>query len=330
MTDSQPCPICKHPAQVTDDGRLIVICPRCGNYKIESSACDKLKDFTPSQIANLSGWVRASHDCSLADKDLDRLRGMRTPSVGEKAEKILLYLSQQNPKVSAIFSIFAPDFDELNGRLLDWDSAELSRFIQPEYLARSWAEDYEELAFLLETYLEGRLGYLATSTKDGHGYFQITPEGWTHVDSLRSVNPESQTGFIAMWFDKSVDPAYLVIDAGIRDAGYEPLRIDKKEHNNKIDDEIVAAIRRSKFLVADFTGHRGGVYFEAGLATGLALPVIWLCRKDDLEKIHFDTRQYNCILWDADNLDGLKKAVQHRIEATIGRGPLRPEGTAGN
>jgi nucleoside 2-deoxyribosyltransferase len=92
---------------------------------------------------------------------------------------------------------------------------------------------------------------------------------------------------------------------------------------DKIDDEIVAGIRRSRFLVADFTGHRGGVYFEAGLATGLGLPVIWLCRKDELEKTHFDTRQYNFIVWESDKLDELSTALKNRIEATIGRGTLQ-------
>ena len=39
----------------------------------------------------------------------------------------------------------------------------------------------------------------------------------------------------------------------IRDAGYEPVRIDQQEHVNKIDDEIIAEIHRARFVVADFT-----------------------------------------------------------------------------
>ena len=66
---------------------------------------------------------------------------------------------------------------------------------------------------------------------------------------------------------------------GIEDAGYQALRIDKKEDVVKIDDEIISEIRRSRFLVADFTqgndGARGGVYFEAGFALGLGIPVIF-------------------------------------------------------
>ena len=125
-----------------------------------------------------------------------------------------------------------------------------------------------------------------------------------------------------MWFDPQVQDAWKAIEQGIHTAGYQPLRIDQRQHNNKIDDEIVAAIRGSRFVVSDFTGHRGGVYFEAGFAMGLGIPVIWLCRKDELDKAHFDTRQYNFIVWEQAGLPELTKALKNRIEATIGRGPL--------
>jgi len=67
--------------------------------------------------------------------------------------------------------------------------------------------------------------------------------------------------------------------------------------------------------VADFTGSRGGVYFEAGFALGLGIPVIWSCRKNDVKKVHFDTRQYNHIVWN-DSSD-LYRQLRDRIEATI-------------
>jgi nucleoside 2-deoxyribosyltransferase len=139
---------------------------------------------------------------------------------------------------------------------------------------------------------------------------------------LTQGNPESRSGFIAMWFANEMNDAWKAIDYGIRQAGYDAVRIDQKQHNNKIDDEIIAGIRRSKLLVADFTGHRGGVYFEAGLAMGIGLPVIWLCRHDHLKEVHFDTRQYNFIVWETHKLEELSKALQNRIEATLGRGPL--------
>lgn len=59
-----------------------------------------------------------------------------------------------------------------------------------------------------------------------------------------------------------------------------------------------------------------------GFALGLGLPVIWLCREDELAGVHFDNRQYNFILWQPDALDELERRLKNRIEATLGHGPL--------
>ena len=123
-----------------------------------------------------------------------------------------------------------------------------------------------------------------------------------------------------MWFHDTTQDAYEHgFEAGIRDAGYDPLRIDRIEHAGKIDDEIIAQIRRSRFVVADFTGHRGGVYFEAGFALGLNLPVLWTCCKADMDNLHFDVRQFNCIDWTEPS--ELATRLKNRIEAVIGVGP---------
>ena len=123
-----------------------------------------------------------------------------------------------------------------------------------------------------------------------------------------------------MWFDESMDKAYEEgIRPGIEDAGYRPLRIDRKPDVDKIDDEVISEIRRSRFLVADFThgddGARGSVYFEAGFAHGLGVPVIYTCHSDAMEKLHFDTRQYAHIVWDTP--EELRNSLHQRILARI-------------
>ncbi|HZM06095.1 MAG TPA: hypothetical protein VFC44_24095 [Candidatus Saccharimonadales bacterium] len=120
-----------------------------------------------------------------------------------------------------------------------------------------------------------------------------------------------------MSFDKTLDAAWadglkLAIE---EDCGYTALRVDAKEHNEKICDFIIAEIRKSKFLVADFTLHRNGVYFEAGMMMGLGRPVIFTCRQDELAKAHFDTRQYNHIEWKTPA--ELRERLKRRIQATI-------------
>jgi len=95
--------------------------------------------------------------------------------------------------------------------------------------------------------------------------------------------------------------------------------VDRTEHVNRIDDEIVARIRKSAFVVADFTEQKAGVYFEVGFALGMNLPVIWSCREDDIDNLHFDVRQYNCI--DRKDEADLAGRLQLRIEAIVGAGP---------
>ena len=119
-----------------------------------------------------------------------------------------------------------------------------------------------------------------------------------------------------MWFNDELYGAWEKgFSAALEETGYKPNRIDLQEHNEKICDKIIAEIRKSGLLVADFTGNRGGVYFEAGFAMGLDIPVIWTCRADFVEKLHFDTRQYNHITWNEP--EDLKKKLINRIEATL-------------
>ena len=72
-------------------------------------------------------------------------------------------------------------------------------------------------------------------------------------------------------------------------------------------------------MVADFTGNRGGVYYEAGFAGGLGIPVIWIVHEDDLDDVHFDTRQYNHITYSTP--EELRDKLKARILATIQTSP---------
>ena len=310
MATESKCPICGSGAVV---GEFVtqthVQCERCGNFFLGSRAAKIIGNLSKPQWVTISGWIRENQDVKITEPMLPFLEALRMPSVGEKAESLLRHLAKKFPAPGQTFSI---------------DDLALNQELQG--VAR--AETGEELRFLFYRYLRDEKQFVLQDNSVGPGPryigWNIGPKGWSFLDSLRQPNPESHIGFIAIWFDDSVTSAWKAIDKAIATAGYSPFRVDQKQHNNKIDDEIVAAIRRSKFLVADFTGHRGGVYFESGLAMGLGLPVIWLCRHDELKKTHFDTRQYNFIVWTDDKLPELTNALLKRIEATIGRGPLPP------
>ncbi|MDR1898221.1 MAG: hypothetical protein LBR10_15700 [Prevotellaceae bacterium] len=138
--------------------------------------------------------------------------------------------------------------------------------------------------------------------------------GWIEIGKLIQRNYSKQV-FVAMSFDDTMIPAYQAIEKAVKECDFIPIRIDKKEHNNEISGEILYEIRKSHFVISDVTAHKNGVYFEAGFAIGQKKPVIWSCHKDDFEKVHFDTRQYNHIVWKDEN--DLYKKMKDRIMGTI-------------
>ena len=181
-----------------------------------------------------------------------------------------------------------------------------------------FAEDDTDFAFVLDTMLSNNLINVKIK-KSGDGSLLIASpiviaeHGWMEIQKNIELNYSKQV-FIAMNFAPEMDSVYLVIKKAVSELGYDPMRIDKKEHNNEISGEILYEIKNSYFVVADVTGHRNGVYFEAGFALGQNKPVIWCCREDD-KNLHFDTRQYNHIFWK--NEEQLYEKLKDRILGTI-------------
>jgi nucleoside 2-deoxyribosyltransferase len=85
----------------------------------------------------------------------------------------------------------------------------------------------------------------------------------------------------------------------------------------------MAEIKNSRFLVADITEQKRGVYFEAGYGLGLGIQVLWSCRRDDFKNAHFDTNHYHHILWENDT--GLEEELYNFICGIIGKGPRKPK-----
>ena len=194
-----------------------------------------------------------------------------------------------------------------------------------EPATRAWSDSIEwhEIVYcfeflLAEGLVRGRIGGDSIYDCD------VTVAGYRNIAD-QATKVDLAQAFVAMWFDDSTAKAYEDgIEAGIRDAGFNSVRIDRKDHVNKIEDEIIAEIRRSRFVVADFTqgedGARGGVYYEAGFAHGLDLPVIFTCHGRSLKNLHFDTSHYSHIVW-ADPSE-LREKLRNRILAVIGQGPV--------
>jgi len=197
----------------------------------------------------------------------------------------------------------------------------ISRGVLDDFLALTESASAVEAQSLLKMMVGMRLMMLAHQDT----LFAMLPDGWLRFEELQKRQVQSSQAFVAMWFNSATEEPYEnVIQRAIYDSGYDPRRVDQKHHHlNKVDDEIIAEIRRSRFLVADFTCElekvRGGVYFEAGFAMGLNIPIIWTCKDTSMKDLHFDTRQYPHIGW-KDSAD-LYAKLKARIGSLIGDGP---------
>jgi len=165
------------------------------------------------------------------------------------------------------------------------------------------------------TWLQTSLTAEGLAERDGNA-LRLTLKGWDAISPIAGAGTPGQ-GFVAMSFDPALDTAY---DTGIKaaieeDCKLSAYRVDRTQHNEKIDDHILASIRRAQFVVADFTLQRPGVYFEAGFGLALGRIVIWTCREDDFGNLHFDTRQYNHIKWSTP--EDLREKLADRIRATV-------------
>ena len=323
------CPIWGSPAEFlpkTRGGQNVDSSRAGGRYFISDTAQATLKHRDESLQARLTTWLidqrRFGVECpEVMSNILDEVERRRPLTVQGRADRLLKFLEDQQKHIgdpihveitSAAEILYGPGYTEFGGRLL----------------ANSESVKPEEGAYLLQQ-LEKK-GFLEARSKSRDAAeYVITVNGYAYLSDLEKKTVDSKQAFVAMWFDDSMKDAYDEgIAAAIRESGYEPLRIDRKEHINKIDDEIITEIRRSRFLVADFTqaetGARGGVYYEAGFAHGLNIPVIFTCREDAIGKVHFDTRQYNHITWKTP--EELRARLAQRISATIRAGPLRNSG----
>lgn len=184
--------------------------------------------------------------------------------------------------------------------------------LSPDDFVLMDAADVQEMNYLRDALTEQGLLSRHILSVDSR---VVTPLGWGKLEPLHPGGVPG-TCFIAMAFDASLDGVYeKAIKPAVNASGLTEVRVDKVQHNGIVTDLIQAEIRRAQILVADVTMQRPGVYFEAGLALGLGRTVVWSCRNDDLAHVHFDTRQYNHVVWD--DIPGFRAALEARLRATI-------------
>ena len=320
--DTSKCPLWKTPATMRADSRyhslsIVVDSDRAGGqYVLLIHIARNLQE--PSN--ELSNEAKAQITTRLVDRRregtaipeitrelVERARSgdLRSLLPSQKADLLLRRLAQEVPNV---------------GEPIDWPKFAAAA----EVAACCEAETIHEVKMLLQYLRE--LHYAAQPPNtDSTRELMLTAQGYQRIAELEMSGIDSNQIFVAMWFHDTINRLYHdAIKVAIEEAGYTPYRVDKPSHEDKdtyemkVCDRIEVEIRRSRMVIADFThgdaGARGGVYFEAGLARGLGIPVIWSCSEDMFDELHFDTRQYPHIGWQWNKLHEFKQELSDRIQ----------------
>jgi hypothetical protein len=259
------------------------------------------------QIVRLSGWVREQNAAGILPVRITpeasrRVAQMRMPGLRERANRALRVIARKYPDL-----INPTEFIKITADL--------------EHQGISYSRNQEDAMRLLHILIDdGSFRGIVSNTTNRAVSGTLTPKGLLVAEDLGSSDLSSAQGFVAMWFDDSMNDAWTDgFYEGIRAAGFRPLRLDNEDYVGGITDEIMAQIRRSRFVVTDYTAQRNSVYFEAGFALGLGLTVIPTCRSDEIAALTFDVKHLNTLPWNtpAELADGLNR----RIRAVIGVGP---------
>jgi len=295
-------------------------CKYCGPYLIDHGFIGRIPGIDKKEN-------KFKMACILNERRLKGLSGVALSDKTNKGKKVCTYPQISAGELLDEFPKKASDFLyrallNLNRLVNPTQPFGLIRFAEKDHLHLFTSDMRGCYAFLDELAKEGYIRFNKVEAGPQQNAFFLTAIFFEMVENLKKTEVGNKRVFVAMWFDESMNDYYQDgIKKAIEDAGYEPARIDEQNFNEKICDEIIAEIKRSKFVIADFsgprTGPRSGVFFEAGFAKGLGREVIFTIREADKNKLkkHFDTRQYNHITYTSS--EDLHKKLYDRICSTI-------------
>jgi hypothetical protein len=306
---SQQCTFNMDDAKAVASRTPVHDCPRCGAYIPAGPVQERLKQMIQCGTVDpsvLSHRIRRSQNAGPFLIVLDELPALLNlgplPTPREQCEALILWIgqNQKSPEEWAAGATLAELGAVVGARIsrnegaLNW----LLRELEPKGLFK-----------------------IHPTGIGGHPGFILTMEGWDLYEDLRRKIISSKNAFMAMKFgDEELERVYRdCFKVAASDAGFKLQLINEGQGAGLIDNQIRAAIRSSKFVIADLTHDNNGAYFEAGFGEGLGLDVIYTCKADKFEKhkTHFDTNHMFTIPWDPLDLESARKNLTATIRITL-------------
>jgi hypothetical protein len=308
VTEGNECPFCKElSTTIKDFDTLQSTYSRClcGKFIIDQKALEDSGEYnkilrTDEDKILFSGYLRNNQPTVITEKFIsEELAGIldycQQIPLEEKISKIKSYIYNETLSIGMPLSI------------------NLAESYTIFYLKTS-QELHRLLLFLKDLKILNMGGSVTNNVTD----ITLTVTGFSEIESTLEDHSQSKKVFIACNFDTSYqDDLVKVIKSACAICGFDADLVSGERHNDDISHKIISDIRRSKFVIADFTDQNNGVYFEAGYAMGMSKKVIRLIDKKQFEDLHFDTRQFNHISWEHGKWKDLEEELIDQINATI-------------
>ncbi len=300
------CQICKHKAKThlynMDKDSEAIDCSYCGKYYLMHSFETDVYQKDEEKFYKVSSWIRMQNDEFNIRPEIDD-------------EKFKAVLNMKDKKIKEKFDLMMKYIKNTSSTNIDLDKIKIA----------CWLKNDDELGIFLGKMID--MDYISgvgveKSAANTYIIFinnaELTFDGLEYVESLDEPNINSKKVFAAFYFSDEIKEIFdTEVRKAVEECGLTYTRVSSlgTAHDMTIDDEIIAMIKSSRIIIADFTDHRNSVYFEAGYALGMQLPVIWTCKRAHFDRLSFDTRQYPHILWDT--ADDLRQQIINRIKIII-------------
>ena len=276
--------------------KKVFICEKCGKYYINDTLKNSiLKREDKSNYYKISSWIREQNDDFSNTPTLDnfdKILKIRERTIQEKFDLVMSYISKHN------------NIKNMNDAII-----------------KSWIKNDDEFLIIYQEILDKKLikgNRLIGGRGQKINFAGVTFQGLQYIESLNQPNKSSKNIFVAFNFSDELNTIFNThVKEAIEELGfiYTIVNQNSTEHDKAISDEIIAKLKSSRIVIADFTNHRNSVYFEAGFAMGMKIPIIWTCKKGHIDELSFDTRQYPHLEW-KDGED-LKKQISDRIQVLV-------------
>ncbi len=306
------CPVCLNSADRSSEDQndvATIDCPQCGVFTVTHEA---LRELTANRVdgawarprAEMSAWILRNPNVLISSDVLEDLLSLPASPLLERVSRLMTLVERVTDYLSQEVELSERRLQGVSSSVHGEELGALLSYVR----SRGWiAVDLPSAGCALPDRLRVRL----------------TSEGLIELDGKRARFTRLSHACIAMGGDEALEDAYVRgTETAIRLAGYEPVGLPRTPEEGLPDDAVAAAIRGCRFVVIDATLKHESLFYVAGFAAALKLPIIWTCREDVREGLPAGVLQPACILWSS--AEDLRDRLTSRIKSLLGIGPITP------